>query len=235
MIINLWSGPRNISTALMYSFANRSDFKVVDEPFYAHYLAKTGLDHPGRKEVLEGQSTDSKTVLTNEIYAHSADKHVLIKNMAHHSEHLDTSFSNEMINIFLVREPDQMITSFIKQIPNPTIQDLAYKHQFDLLNQQLEAGQKPIVIDSKTLLENPSIYLPKLCLALDIEFEESMLKWAAGPIKEDGVWAPYWYASVHKSTGFQPYKRKDEVVPAHLIELLNECQEYYSHLINYAL
>ena len=149
MIINLWSGPRNISTALMYSFANREDTKVIDEPFYAHYLRLTGLDHPGREEVLNSQNDNQNDVIKNVINKGYSKEIIFIKNMAHHSEGLNLTFTKEMKNIFLLREPEQMITSFIKQIPNPTLQDVAYKYQFELLQSNLEDGNTPIVVDSK--------------------------------------------------------------------------------------
>ena len=235
MIINLWSGPRNISTALMYSFANREDVKVVDEPFYAHYLRLTGLDHPGKEEVLNTQSVDQNVVIQNVINKDYSEDILFVKNMAHHSEGLDLSFSEEMKNIFLLREPEQMITSFIKQIPNPTLQDVAFKYQFDLLQSAIEKGDNPIVIDSKDLLQDPEKYLIKLCSKLDIPFSDKMLKWEKGAIEEDGIWAKYWYKSVHDSTGFQPYVRKDEQVPERLKGLLEECNYYYSKLIKYKL
>ena len=148
MIINLWAGPRNISTALMYSFANREDTKVIDEPFYAHYLRLTNLDHPGRDEVLSSQSDNQNKVIDKVINKDYSKELIFVKNMAHHSEGLDLSFSKSMKNIFLLREPDQMITSFIKQIPNPTLQDVAYKYQYDLL----QKGSNPILLIQKTYL-----------------------------------------------------------------------------------
>lgn len=235
MIINLWSGPRNISTALMYSFANREDTKVIDEPFYAHYLRLTGLDHPGREEVLTSQSDNQNKVLENVINKDYSKEVVFVKNMAHHSEGLDLSFSKEMKNIFLLREPDQMITSFIKQIPNPTLQDVAYKYQFELLQSAIANVDNPIVIDSKDLLESPEKYLIKLCSRLKIPFTDNMLNWSKGVIEEDGVWAKYWYKSVHESTGFGPYIRKEEEVPERLQDLLKECNYYYNELIKYKL
>ena len=234
MIINLWSGPRNISSALMYSFANREDTKVIDEPYYAHYLRLTGLKHPGRKEVLASQSYNQKEVDETVLKDYGKEV-VFVKNMAHHSEGIDLSFTAKTKNVFLLREPDQMITSFIKQIPNPTLQDVAYEYQYKLLRRAVENGESPIVIDSKDLLLNPKLYLMKLCEKLRIDFSEKMLSWPAGPIEEDGSWAKYWYKSVHNSTGFQPYVRKEEKVPERLEGLLEECKYYYNELIKYKL
>lgn len=235
MMMNVWSGPRNISTALMYSFANRGDCKVVDEPFYAHYLHVSRADHPGKEEVLQSQSKNPTEVLHDLKEEAEKHEHVFIKNMAHHSEGLDISFASSMKNIFLIREPDQMITSFMKQIPEPTLRDVAYKHQYELLQQMVKRGEEPIVIDSKELLDAPQPYLRKLCEKLGISFTDRMLEWEKGPIPEDGVWAKYWYASVHQSTGFQSYVRKEEQVPERLLPLLDECNHYYRQLIKYTL
>ena len=124
-----------------------------------------------------------------------------------------------------------MITSFIQQIPTPTLQDVAYKYQYELL----ENGKDSVVIDSKDLLSDPKTYLKKFCNKINIPFSEQMLKWSKGPIKEDGVWAKYWYTSVHNSTEFQPYKRKEAQVPEDLKELLEECNYYYNELVKYKL
>jgi len=234
MVINLWSGPRNISTALMYSFANREDTKVLDEPYYAHYLNLTGLNHPGRDEVLESQSVNQKEVDNLVLTNYSKDV-IFVKNMAHHAEGLDLGFTSKTKNIFLLREPDQMITSYIQQIPNPTLQDLAYEYQYNLLNETVDKGDTPIVIDSKDLLTNPKQYLTKLCDKLEISFSSKMLSWGKGPIAEDGVWAEYWYKSVHNSTSFQSYRRKEDKVPVELNELLEKCNYFYNELIKYKL
>lgn len=235
MMVNVWSGPRNISTALMYAFANRGDCKVVDEPFYAHYLQVSGAVHPGREEVLQSQPKNAEEVLRTLNEEAAKHEYVFIKNMAHHSEGLDITFASSMKNIFLIREPDQMITSFMKQIPEPTLRDVAYKHQYELLQQMVKNGDDPIVVDSKELLEAPEEYLRKLCEKLEMPFTDRMLEWGKGAIAEDGVWAKYWYASVHESTGFQSYVRKEERVPERLLPLLDECNHYYQELIKYTL
>ena len=236
MKINLISGPRNISTALMYSFAQRSDTQVVDEPFYAYYLQKTGIDHPGRKETLDSMSSDLQVVLDQWVYSESSKPLLFIKNMAHHLIMEDLAFLEGMNNLFLIRDPERLITSFSKVIPNPTMQDIGLEREWELFNFIREkTGKDPIVMDSGRALENPRIILQKLCQGLEIPFEESMLSWEAGARKEDGSWAKYWYGSVHRSTGFSlPPKSKDPF-PEHCRDLLEEALPFYHKLLDHSL
>lgn len=229
--ISLWSGPRNVSTALMYSFARRSDTRVVDEPLYACYLETTGADHPGREEVLASQSSDAGEVI-DEVILGRYDKPVLfIKNMAHHLTGIDKRFMEEMINPFLIRDPREMLPSLIKTIPDPSLRDTAYKIQFELFEYTVtELGQSPIVIDSRKLLKNPEKMLNQVCARIGIPFKPAMLHWEKGPIPEDGIWAKHWYGSVHDSTGFKPYRPKDEPVPDRLSNLLEKCLYYYNQM-----
>lgn len=231
MIINLISGPRNISTALMYSFAQHSKIKVVDEPFYAHYLINTGLDHPGREETIASMSADTD-VLMNKIQTHEKTHEIVfLKNMAHHHEGLDWSYLNNMHNVFLIRDPKQLIASFAQVIPNPTIQDIGLKHEAELLDYVIENGSNPpIVIDSNDILEDPKQGLSSFCKQLGIHFEEPMLSWKKGAIPEDGVWAKYWYKNVHNSTGFAKQKTSDRPLPAHCEDLYEESLPFYDKL-----
>lgn len=233
--ICLWSGPRNVSTALMYSFAQRSDTKVIDEPLYAHYLSVSGVDHPGREEVLKHQLNDAQKVIDEVILADYKRPVLFIKNMAHHLTGLSTEFLQQLTNIFLIRDPEEMLPSLLHQIPEPVMRDTAYKHQWELFkNLRKEAGI-PLILDSKELLLNPKDVLSKLCAQLSIPFDEGMLEWKAGPIPEDGVWARHWYHNVHASTGFNPYEPKQEKVPEHLELLLEECRVYYKKLHKHAI
>ena len=234
--INLCSGPRNVSTALMYSFAQRGDTAVVDEPFYACYLLKTGKEHPGREEVLEAQSTDPRQVL-EELFTGFPDKPVLfIKNMAHHMGILDKSLFDDFRHIFLIRNPEEMLTSFVKTIPNPTLLDTGYKEQYEIFNYvSRDSDREPVVIDARELLMNPGRVLAETCRRVGIKFNPEMLTWKPGPIPEDGVWAKYWYENVHRSTGFRPYKTKSEKLPDRLKDLLEECRNYYDQLFEHAI
>lgn len=219
----------------MYSFAQRSDTKVIDEPFYAHYLAVSGADHPGRDEVLASQQTNAEKVIEDVILADYPLPVLFIKNMAHHLIGVETAFLDSLTNVFLIRDPEEMLPSLIHQIAEPVMRDAAYLQQWELFVHLKENKCKPVVIDSKQLLLDPKGVLQQLCNKLDIFFEEGMLEWETGPISEDGIWAKHWYHAVHKSTGFKPYKPKEENVPGHLQPLLEECSEYYEKLYKYAI
>ncbi|GAB4231022.1 MAG: branched chain amino acid aminotransferase [Ekhidna sp.] len=231
MIINFISGPQNISTAMMYAFAQRSDTKVVDEPFYAHYLEETGVDHPGRDETLASMDANPDKVISN---IHELDKQhpiVFLKNMAHHHIRLDWNYLIEMKNVFLVRDPKQLIASFAQVITNPTLQDIGLKEEAELFDFVKEKGaHAPIVIDSNSILPDPEKGLSSLCHRLDIPFEKEMLSWDAIPIPEDGAWAKYWYKNVHASTGFTKQKTSERPLPDHCKMLYKEALPYYQRL-----
>jgi len=233
--ICLWSGPRNISTALMYSFGQREDTTIVDEPLYAHYLAGTSASeyHPGADQVLESQENDGSKVVEKVILAEYDTPIVFFKNMTHHLVNLNWSFLEKTINVILTRPPRDMLPSYAKQVKNPYMKDVGYKKHLELVKYLDERGRKPVIIDSKKMLQDPKSGLRKLCNAVGIPFDEAMMSWPAGPRKEDGVWAGYWYHSVHRSTGFKAYKPKKEPFPEELKELLIECQEAYEELLSY--
>lgn len=234
--ICLWSGPRNVSTALMYAFAQRSDTEVIDEPLYAHYLyTKYGAQafkstHPGTAEVLASMSTDGEQVIEQVILG-SCEKPVLfMKQMAHHLLNIDLSFLQHTYNVLLIRDPREMLPSLAKVIGTPTLADTGLKTQYDLLNDLRATGQILPILDARLLLENPSNVLSQLCERLELQFECSMLSWEIGGNPADGVWAPYWYQNVHRSTGFAPYRPKSEPFPTELEAVLAVCVEYYSAL-----
>ncbi len=233
--ICLWSGPRNVSTALMYSFAQRSDTRVVDEPLYAHYLRVSGADHPGRDDVLASQSSDGEAVVRDVILG-PCDRAVSFqKHMAHHLVELDRGFFDRVRHVLLVRDPREMLTSLVKNIPEPSIRDTGLAVQSELLRELRSRGHAAPVLDSRLLLENPAGVLRRLCEVLGIPFDDAMLGWRAGARPEDGVWAPHWYANVHVSEGFAPYRAKSEQVPAALEPLLEECLDHYRRLRDEAL
>ncbi len=234
MIINLISGPRNISTALMYSFAQRADTKVIDEPFYAKYLLKKGLDHPGREGTIASMETDHEKIIEHITQLEKEHEIVFLKNMAHHHEGQDQSYLLDMHNIFLIRDPKQLIASFAQVIQNPTIDDIGLKHEAELLDYVKENGNHPpIVIDSNSILAAPEQGLSNLCKQLDIPFDTCMLSWEKGPIPEDGYWAKYWYKNVHQSTGFAKQKTSDRPLPDHCNKLYKEALPFYNYLTVY--
>jgi hypothetical protein len=234
--ICLWSGPRNISTALMYSFAQRSDTSVYDEPLYAHYLNHTDASeyHPGAEDILGSMEKDGGKVIEMMMGEHSKPV-VFFKHMTHHLLDMDRSFLKEVINIILIRDPAEMLHSFAKVIDNPSMKDLGYTTQIDLVTHLQETNINPIIIDSKKLLLDPQNVLQQLCTLLGIPFEEKMLHWRAGARPEDGVWAKYWYSSIHESVGFIEYKAKTEPFPDNLKPLLESCLPHYNQLLKLSI
>ncbi len=233
--ICLWSGPRNVSTALMYAFAQRADSRVIDEPLYAHYLRVSGADHPGRQEVLDHMDADGQRVV-REVILGPCDRPVLfMKQMAHHLVELDRTFLGRTLNVLLIRDPVEMLPSLAKNIPAPTLRDTGLKMQVDLLQELRSLGQSPPVLDAKRLLLDPRAALSALCQQLSIPFDEAMLSWPAGPRPEDGPWAKHWYQNLHRSTGFARYQPKTDPFPDRLQPLLAECQPLYAVLAGHTI
>ena len=226
-IINLISGPRNLSTAIMYSFSRRPDTKVIDEPFYAHYLETTGTDHPGREDTLRSMSTDINKVL-DDIFNRNECEVLFLKNMAHHHQQMDLRFLDKMTNLFLVRNPKQLIASFAQVITSPNMKDIGLKKSWELFN-KIE-NQNPVVLDSAEILKNPKSLLSKLCDNLEINFFEEKLSWPSGGIPEDGPWAKYWYKNVHRSSGFAKQKTSSRELPKNCESLYLEALKYYNKL-----
>ena len=227
--ICLWSCPRNVSTALMYAFAQREDTQVFDEPLYAHYLKVSGAIHPGREKVLQALENDGDKVVY-EVILQKSEKLIFHKLMTHFLLGIDTEFLSEVVNIIFIRNPEEIIASYSKVIPNPSMNDIGVKQQYELFLDLERRGIEPIVLDSKYLLKNPELMLSKLCKILDVSFDEKMLKWKKGARKEDGVWAKYWYKNIHNSTGFLPYAKKAITLTGSNAELAEECLPYYKFL-----
>jgi hypothetical protein len=224
----MWSGPRTVSTALMRSFGNRPDTVVSDEPLYAFYLARTGITHPGRDEILASQPNDWRAVLDDLTSAPlPAGKSVYYgKHMTHHLlPEVDRAALAPLRHAYLIRDPAELLASYAKVRSEPTLEDLGIVQQAEIF----DACPGP-VIDSRDLLENPEGVLRALCAALGIPFSAAMLAWAPGPRDADGVWGPYWYDSVWRSTGFGPYRAPEEPVPARLAGLAGRCRPYYERL-----
>ena len=219
----------------MYSFAQRPDTRVVDEPLYGHFLRVTGTIHPGREEVLANVECDGDEVM-RELLEETPDSPpvLFMKQMAHHLVELDESFLEKTNNIFLVRDPEQMLPSLTIQLPDAGLADTGLRRQWELYEQLLAAGQRPAIIDSRELLLDPKGVLAALCDHLDIPFCDDMLSWEAGPREEDGIWAPHWYHAVHKSTGFSAYQHKTDF-PDRLRPLLAECAPWYDQLYAHAI
>ena len=223
----MWSGPRNISTAMMRSFGSRADTVVVDEPLYAHYLAATGIDHPGREEILISQPTrweDVAAALTGPLPGDPAVYYQ--KHMTHHLlPVIGRDWLGALTHAFLIRNPEHVVASYARVRGKPTLEDLGYPQQVEIYR----AYGGPVV-DAADVLRDPPGTLRRLCDALGIGFDPAMLTWAPGPRATDGVWAPHWYAAVRASTGFAPYAPSRTDVPVRLRPLVDAARPYYDEL-----
>lgn len=230
--IAMWSGPRTISTALMRSFGARSDTLVVDEPLYAHYLAATGLDHPGRDDILASQPTSWQAVadaLTGPLPAGVGVYYQ--KHMAHHLlPDVGRDWLGRLRHGYLIRDPAYVVASYARVRGEPTLADLGLAQQREIF----ERYGGPVV-DAADLLRDPASLLQALCAALGIGWQPAMLAWPAGRRDTDGVWAPHWYAGVEASTGFAPYDPAPPVVPDRLAALVDEALPYYDALARHRL
>ncbi|MCH7664494.1 MAG: sulfotransferase family protein [Acidobacteria bacterium] len=219
----------------MYSFAQRADTLVIDEPLYGHYLRVSGVRHPGREEVLAAVDTDGERVVREVILGPSERPVLFMKHMAHHLVSLGRKFLQETVNVLLIRDPREVLASLVHQLPNPSLADTGVAMQSELLEQLESRGRPPVVLDSRELLLDPSKVLAALCETIGIDFDSAMLSWHRGARPEDGVWAPHWYESVHRSTGFAPYRPKTEPFAEHLLPLLAECRPHYDRLYERAI
>lgn len=219
----------------MYSFRQRADTTVVDEPLYAHYLLRTGVAHPGREDVLAALDDDGEAVVRHVILGPSPTPVIFFKSMGHHLRGLDWSVLAGLTNVILTRHPAEMLASLIHQLPDPDLEGTGLPVQVELLDVILGQGDDPLVLDSRLLLEDPRSVLTQLCERVGIGFDAVMLSWDPGPVPEDGVWAPHWYDRVHRSTGFDPYHPSDATVPAHIEPLLVAAVPLYERLLAYAI
>ena len=220
----------------MYSFAQRADVRVVDEPLYGHYLRMSGAEHPGREEVMAQVNCDGNAVM-HELLNASQDgrsTRLFLKHMAHHLIDLDLAFLSQTCNVLLIRDPREMLPSLTVQLPQATLADSGLRRQWELYRDLVADDQRPTVLDSRELLLDPESVLRQLCNRVDLAFDSNMLHWSPGSLAEDGVWAPYWYQSVHQSTGFAAYHAKDNF-PKNLEPLLAECRPWYDKLYAHAI
>jgi hypothetical protein len=217
----------------MYSFAQREDMTVLDEPFYGYYLQNASLDneHPSQKEILQTMELKEEKIV-EEINLLSKKQHVFVKGMAHHYLTETPFFILNWENVILIRHPKKLIASFSKVIHTPTLNDIGIKKASELFLFLKKNEKTPIVIDSDELLKNPETYLKKLCNLLKIPFSEKMLRWKKDGIPEDGIWAKHWYKNVHNSEGFAVQKSSSQPLPEHLEPLLEEALPYYGVLKN---
>lgn len=230
--VAMWSGPRNISTALMRSFENRPDTVVVDEPLYAHYLHTTGLDHPGAADVLAAQDNDWRKVVAA-LHADVPGQPAVFyqKHMAHHiCGDMDMAWMDGLRHAFLLREPRAMLVSLSKVLPVVRVADTGLAEQVKIFRYATGLGQTPPVLDARDVLREPRRSLQALCAALGIRFDARMLAWPAGRRASDGVWARHWYKAVEQSTGFLPYVDSTQPVPAALHDVLAQCERLYQQL-----
>jgi hypothetical protein len=237
--IAMWSGPRNISTAMMRSWGNRPDTFVCDEPFYAHYLQATGRDHPGANEVIATGETDWRKVvqqLTGEV---PEGKSIFYqKQMTHHLlPQIDRAWLGAVTNCFLIRDPRDVIVSYIKKNNDPTLEDIGFVQQAEIFDWvRAHSGAIPPVIDAREVLENPRKILELLCDKVGVEFSESMLSWSPGLRETDGIWAKHWYSEVATSTTFlSPPVRAPEPIPERLREVHEKSREAYERLYQHRL
>ena len=231
--IAMWSGPRNISTAMMRSWENRTDCSVVDEPFYAAYLAATGLQHPCREEILASQSSDYQQVIKTMTSAVIATPLQYLKQMTHHMPaDLDMDWCAGLCHCFLIRDPAQVIASYVKKMPFVNEDAIGIRRQDELFRQiRSITGSTPAVIDSNDILKNPGKILAELCAHLEIDFpRQQMLHWPAGKRDSDGVWAHHWYHDVEQSTGFGEYREQSPALSDEHLALAEAMQPYYDEM-----
>jgi hypothetical protein len=246
--IAMWSGPRNISTAMMRSWGNRADTVVIDEPFYPFYLKTTGKKHPGADEVIANGETDWRKVIERLTGPIPGGKRVCFqKQMTHHLlPEVDREWVVDLTNCFLIRDPREVILSYIKKNPEPTLEDLGFVQQMKIFDFVVGTSRRdvrgrrsapslPMVIDAKDVLQNPERILRLLCAAIGVEFDNAMLSWPPGLRDTDGIWAKYWYDEVATSTSFQPYEPKEGLVPDRLREIYEQCRQCYERLYQHRL
>jgi len=242
-VVAMWSGPRNISTAMMRAFENRADTAVWDEPFYAHYLATTGLTHPMYQDVIEAGETDAEAVIARCLRTpEQPNRHGTMPTLwfqKHMTVHMQPAISlewtAEIRNFFLIRRPEAVLASYHDRRANPSAADVGFERQVELFDTITRLrGISPPVVDSDAMLAAPEKIMPALCDALSIPFDPAMLSWPPGVRADDGVWAAHWYASVETSRGFAP-SRAPRALPDHLSSLAHSCRPHYEALAEHAI
>jgi hypothetical protein len=236
--IAMWSGPRNISTAMMRAWENRGDTAVTDEPFYAHYLVETGVEHPGRDDVIATQEIDDARIAAMLIGPIPGGKPIWYqKHMTQHMlPEMPLDWLDHVTNCFLIREPEAVVASFTIQRPDAAAWELGFEQQARLFDHVCDRlGAAPPVIDAADVLKDPRATLGALCAKLGIPFTERMLRWPAGKRSSDGVWAPHWYGAVERSTGFAPYRPCNSKLSDFQQRLADACRPHYERLAKHRL
>ncbi len=236
--IAMWSGPRNLSTAMMYSFAARGDCAAWDEPFYAAFLAATGLDHPMTAEILAAGEADPVRVAARCAGdAPGGERYFYQKHMTHHMiPGFPLDFMEACTNVFLIRHPARVIASYLAKRENPTLEDLGFVQQAALFDRVADrTGKAPVVVDSADIRANPPAVLERLCAAIGLPWTDAMLHWPAGPKPFDGAFAPHWYGAVHRSTGFDAAEGPVPQVGPDQQALLDAARPIYDRLRAHAL
>jgi len=236
--IAMWSGPRNISTAMMRAFENRPDTEVWDEPFYGPYLHRSGLDHPGADEVIADQGREWEPIAERCIANSPGNKPVFYQK--HMTMHMLPDMGREWIrhltNCFLIRDPARVVASYSAVRENPTLEDLGFIQQAELFDYVIKVtGTLPMVIDSKDFLENPESMLQTICSQFGIRYRTDMISWPPGQRNSDGVWGKYWYDAVWKSTGFAPASEKPLSLSAELEDIAQQALPYYDMLYQHRI
>jgi hypothetical protein len=237
--VAMWSGPRNISTAMMRAWGNRPDTVVVDEPLYAYYLEKTGKDHPMSEEVVAKGETDWQKIvagLTKDPIP-GGKRIYFQKQMTHHLlPEVDREWIVDLTNCFLIRDPREVILSYIKKNPHPGLDELGFVQQCEIFEfMRKRTNSTPPVVDAKDVLENPERTLRALCDAIGVDFDKAMLSWPPGIRETDGIWAAHWYDAVARSTSFEPYKAREGRIPDSLRDIYECCSKCYEQLYQHRI
>ena len=237
MRIAMWSGPRNLSTAMMRSFGSRADTVCVDEPFYAAYLNLTGLDHPMRDEIISAHETDPDKVVRYLMEGEAEAPIFYQKQMTHHMvDGVPRDWFGKVKHVFLIRHPARVLASYARKMEAIDLDGIGFPLQAELFEEARQVSeQTPVVIDSDDILADPEGKLAKLCAAIGITFDPAMLSWTAGPKPEDGVWAPHWYDAVWKSTSFGPSPSALPELPEDLARICDAAMPLYEQLAAYKL
>lgn len=230
--VAMWSGPRNISTAMMRAWENRGDCAVSDEPLYAHYLHHTGLEHPARAEIIADGETHWPRVIQSLLGPSPGGAAIWYqKHMTHHLlPHIDRGWIAQLHNVLLIRDPREVVASYVKSRANVTAEDIGLPQQAALYDELARAGAPPPIIDARDFLGAPEAHLRALCTWLDIGFTDRMLKWPTGTRASDGVWAPHWYTRVTESTRFQQRTKREATLTGHAAEVAEACLPHYQRL-----